>query len=108
MIEVDLSDLEKRGKEISQLLEEKLRTGITVKGRRLILLEKEDTRRFSIKEVKSQLKNVLHSLGFSDRYRILVDRQKIRIVKKLEKSRLPVQRKGTVPSAPRTLPYFFP
>lgn len=107
-MEIELGDLKNVGREISQVLENKLRTEIAVKGSKLIVSEKSNDPLFGVKEVKMQLKHALHHLGLSDEYRVLVERSKIRIVRVEEKPRPAPERKSTVPPPSQSLPYFFP
>jgi len=108
LMEIELGDLEKAGREISQILEKKFRMEIVVKGSKLIVSEKSNDLRFGAKEVKMQLKHALHHLGLSDEFRVLVERTKIRIVRVEEKPRPAPERKSTVPPPSKSLPYFFP
>jgi len=108
LVEIELGDLEKAGRKISQLLENKLRTEIPLKGSKLIVSEKSNDPRVGVKEVKMQLKHAIHHLGLSDEYRVLVERNKIRIVRVKEKTRPAPERKSTVPPPSQSLPYFFP
>jgi len=107
-MEIELGDLEKAGRQISQILEKKLRTEIAVNGSKLIVSEKSNDLRFGVKEVKTQLKHALHHLGLSDEFRVLVERSKIRIIRVEEKTRPAPERKSTVPPPSQSLPYFFP
>ena len=108
MIEVELGDLKKFGKEISNLLENKLGAEVVLKGSRLILSDKKDGPRFGVKDVKIHLKRVLYHLGFSDKYRVLAEHHEIRIVREKEKLRRAPERRGVAPPPSQSLPYYFP
>jgi len=108
LIEVELGDLEKVGKEISNLLEKKLGAEVVLKGSRLIVSDKKDGSRFGVKDVKIQLKRVLYHLGLSDKYRVLAEHGKIRIVREKEKPRQAPERRGVAPPPSQSLPYLFP
>jgi len=108
LIEVELGDLKKAGKEISNLLENKLGVEVVLKGSRLIVSDKKDGPRFGVKDVKIQLKRVLHHLGLFDKYRVLAEHQKIQIVREKEKPRRAPERRGVPPPPSQSLPYLFP
>jgi len=108
LIEVELGDLEKVGKEISNRLESKLGAEVVLKGSRLIVSDKKDGPRFGVKDVKIQLKRVLYHLGLSDEYRVLAEHHEIRIVREKEKPRQAPERRGVAPPPSQSLPYYFP
>ena len=108
MIEVELSDLKKVGKDISELLGQKLRTEVEVKGSRLIVPDVAGGQRFGVKDVKTQVKHVLHHMGLLEEYRVLTEQHRIRIVRVQEKYRPPAEKKGTTPPPSQSLPYLFP
>ena len=107
MIEVELGDLKKVGKEIAESLSQRLNTEVSLKGRVILVPDTDGGRRFSVKDVKMQLKHVLHHLTFSHEYRVLTEQHKVKIVRVEEKVRS-MERDGTPPPASKTLPYFFP
>jgi hypothetical protein len=88
LIEIELGDLKKVGKEFAESLGQRLKTDVSLKGR-------------------LQVKHALHQLGFSEEYRVLAEHHTVRIVKVGEKYR-PIERKGAVPPPSQSLPYFFP
>jgi len=108
LIDVELGDLKRVGKEISNLLENKLGAEVVLKGSRLIVSDKTDGSRFGVKDVKIQLKRVLHHLGLSDKYRVLAEHHKIRIVREKERPRQAPERRGGAPPPSQSLPYLFP
>ena len=108
MIEVELGDLKKVGKEIAESLSERLNTDATLKGRVIFVPDTASGRKLGVKDVKLQVKHVLHHLGFSDEYRVLTEHHTVRIVRVEEKTRRPMQPEGTPPPAAQSLPYFFP
>jgi len=107
LIEVEVGDLKNVSGDIAELLGERLRVEVMVKGKTLIVPEEAHGRRFGVKDVKLQVKHVLHHLGFSEEYRALTEHHRVRIVKIQEKAR-PMERKGSVPPPSKSLPYFFP
>jgi hypothetical protein len=108
LIEVELSDLKKVGKDISELLGQRLKMEVTLKGDRLIMPETAEGQRSGVKDVKTQVKHVLYHLGLSDKYRVLAEHHKIRIVKVKEKLKPHTERRGSAPPPSQSLPYFFP
>ncbi len=105
MIEVELGDLKKVGKEIADSLGQRLRADVSQKGKLLIVDESKIG--LGVKDVKLQVKHVLHQLGFSEEYRVLAEHHIVRIVKVEQKSRY-AERKGTAPPPSQSLPYLFP
>jgi hypothetical protein len=107
LIEVELGDLKKVGRDISELLGQKLKRGVTVKGDMLIVPDT-DNQRFGMKDVKMQVKHALYRLGLSDEYRVLSEHHRIRIVRVKEKPKPRIARKGSAPPPSQSLPYLFP
>lgn len=107
MIEVELGDLKKVGKEIAESLNQRLNTEVTVKGKVILIPDTAGGRKLGVKDVKLQVKHVLHHLGFSDEYRVLTEHHIVKIVRVVEKIR-PMEKEGTPPPAAQSLPYFFP
>jgi hypothetical protein len=106
-MEVELSDLKKVGNDIAELLGERMRTEVAVKGSMLIVPDTVKGKRLEIKDLKLQVKHALHHLGLSEEYRVLADHQRV-IVEKVKKMPQHAHHEGTPPSPYQTLPYFFP
>ena len=107
MIEVELGDLKKVGNEIAESLRQRLKTDVSQKGKTLVVADTESGSKLGVKDVKLQVKHVLHQLGFSEEYRVLIEEHKVRIVKVEEKTRY-AEEKRKVPPPKQSLPYFFP
>lgn len=107
MTEVDLGELKKVGKEVAEMLSDRLKTEVSLKGRTVIVPDMVEGRRIGVKDVKLQVKHVLHHLHFLEGYRVLVEHQKVKIVRVEEKAKH-AERAGTAPPASQTLPYLFP
>jgi hypothetical protein len=107
LIEVELGDLKKVGKEIAESLNQRMKTEVQLKGKLILIPDEIGGKKVSVKDAKMQVKHVLHHLSFSGEYRVLTEQHKIKIVRVEEKAR-PAQEKGTPPPAPQSLPYFFP
>ena len=108
LIEVELTDLKKVGKQIAEALKERANIDVNVKGGTLILNETKDGPQLNVKDVKMQMKHVLHHLGFSEEYRVLTEHHKIRIQRVEPKPKHMAAREGTAPPPAQSLPYFFP
>ncbi len=108
MIEVELHDLKKVGKEIADGLRQRIKVEVIVKGGMLILKDTENGPQVNAKDAKLQLKHVLHHLGFSEEYRVLSERHKVRIQKVEQKTKHGAGKEGTTPPPAQSLPYFFP
>jgi hypothetical protein len=107
LIEVELGDLKKRGQEISRLLEEKLGTDVPIKGSKLIISEANNHPQCGVKDVKMEVKRILHHLGFSN-YRALEEHHRILVVRVKQKRKLHTEKKGLPPPPSQSLPYLFP
>jgi hypothetical protein len=107
LIEIELGDLKKVGKEIAESLGERLRTEVSLKGKLLIVSDVTSGSKLGVKDVKLQVKHVLHQLGFSEEYRVLTEHHRVRIVRVEEKVRY-AEREGAAPPPSQSLPYFFP
>ncbi len=102
-----MGDLKRVGKDLADLVGQRLKAEVTVKGRTLVVPDTVNGKRISVKELKLQMKHALHHLNLSEDYRVLADHQKIRIVKVEEEARHG-ERGGTAPPPSQSLPYFFP
>ena len=102
-----MGDLKKVGKELAESLGQRLKIEVSLKGKLLIVPDAEGGSKFGVKDVKLQVKHVLHQLGFSEEYRVLAEHHMVRIVKVGEKYR-PSEREGNVAPPSQSLPYFFP
>jgi len=107
LIQVELGDLKKVGKEIAESLGRRLKTEVELKGKIILVPDTSDGTKIGVKDVKMQLKHVLHHLSFSDEYRVLLEEHRIKIIRIAEKVRR-TEPKGTAPAAAESLPYFFP
>ena len=107
MVEVELGDLKKVGKDIADVVSRKLGGEVQVKGKLLIIPDTVNGKHYGVKDVKLIMKHALHQLGMSDEYRVLAEHHQVRIVKVEEKARY-AEREGVAPPPSQSLPYFFP
>ncbi len=107
MTEVELGDLKKVGNDIADLLGQRLKAEVTLKGKTLLVPETINGKRFGVKDLKLQVKHVLHHMHLSDDYRVLAEHQKVRIVRVEERTKH-AEREGTAPPPAQSMPYFFP
>ncbi len=107
MTEVELGDLKNVGNDIADLLSQRLKVEVSRKGKTLVVPDAINGKHFGAKDLKLQVKHVLHQLHLSDEYRVLTEHQTIRIVKVEEKVRRH-EREGTAPPPSASMPYFFP
>jgi hypothetical protein len=107
LVEVELGDLKKVGKDIAEILGQRLKAQVEVKGRSLIVPDSVNGKHYSVKDMKPHVKHALHQLGLSEEYRVLAEHHKIRIVKVEEKVKY-AEREGGAPPPTQSLPYFFP
>jgi len=106
LIEVELGDLKKFGKDLSETLKQRMKIEITVKGGTLILNDS-DNHQVNMKDAKLQMKHALHQLKLSEEYRVLSEHHKIRLVRVEQKSHY-AEKRGAAPPPSQSLPYFFP
>ena len=107
MVEVELGDLKKMSKEIAEVLGERLKTDVQVKGKLLLIPDTINGKHFGVKDVKLHMKHALHQLRLSEDYKILAEHHQLRIVKVEEKERH-MERRSEAPPPSQSLPYFFP
>ena len=106
MVEVELGDLKKVGKDIAEILDKRLKAQVEVKGKSLIVPDTVNGKHYGVKDMKLHVKHALHQLGLSEEYRVLIEHHKIRIVKVEEKAKY-AEREGAAPPPAQSLPYFF-
>ena len=102
-----MGDLKKVGKEIAESLCQRLKTDVSQKGKVLVVADTGRGGRLGVKDVKLQVKHVLHQLKYSEDYRVLAEQHRVRIVKLEEKARH-VEEKRSAPPPAQSLPYFLP
>jgi hypothetical protein len=101
-----MGDLKEVGKELARALEERLKADVEMNGNKLMLHQRSSTH-LRPKDVKMQVKHVLHRLGFSHGYKVLSEHALIRIIRDEKKQRR-VEREGVAPRPSQSLPYLFP
>ena len=102
-----MGDLKKVGNDMANLLGQRLKAEVTLKGKALLVPDTVNGKRLGVKDLKLQVKHVLHHMHFSDDYRVLAEHQKIRIVRVEEKPKH-AEREGSAAPPAQTMPYFFP
>jgi hypothetical protein len=107
LTEVELGELKKLGKEIASTLGERLKVEVAVHGKTLIVPDLIEGKNFGVKDVKLQVKHVLHHMHLSEDYRVLAEHKTVKIVRVEEKAKR-AGKEGTAPPPAQTLPYFFP
>lgn len=105
MITVDASALKEEVNTLTEFLQSKLQTSITMKGKTLLI--DDSSAPIKTKDVKMHLNRFIHKRGFSKEYRVTVNRSLIIIVKHHKKPT--THRDKSVPPHPAdTMPWFFP
>jgi hypothetical protein len=89
LIEIELGEIKKVEKELADLLRQRLKTDVTVKGGKLLLDQTDG--HVSPKDAKLQVKHALHHLGLEEGYRVLSEHHIIRIEKLAEKKKPKVE-----------------
>jgi hypothetical protein len=106
LIEVELDGVKKVEKELADLLRQRLKTDVTMKGGKLFLDQTNGN--VNPKDAKLQVKHALRHLGLAEEYRVLSERHIIRIEKLAEKKRHKFRKEGEAPAPSQTMPYFLP
>lgn len=88
LIEIELGDI-KPEKELADLLRQRLKTDVTVKGGKLVLDQTDG--QVSPKDAKQQVEHALRHLGLEEGYRVLSEHHIIRIEKLTEKKKPKVE-----------------
>jgi len=107
LVEVELGDLKKVGKDIAEIVSRKVGEDVQVKGKLLLVPDTVKGKHYGVKDVKLIMKHALHQMGMSNEYRVLAEHHQIRIVKVEEKVHY-ADREGATPPPSKSLPYFFP
>ena len=101
-----MSEIKEERDYLSDFLKSRIRVSIAVKGESLVLDAGEE--KLLTKSVKAFVKRFLHQRGLIEAYRVIEEREVIRVTKRKHKEERRVRDKGTEPSSYDTLPYFFP
>jgi len=107
VIEVELGELKKVGKDFAEVLKQRMKTDVTVKGGTIIVSDPTNGS-LSMKDAKLHVKHALHHLKLDEDYRVLSEHHKIHLVRVEEKRTHYVGKAGTAPAPGKSLPYFFP
>ena len=106
LIEVELDGVKKVEKELADLLRQRLKTDVAMKGGKLFLDQINGD--VNPKDAKLQVKHALRHLGLAEGYRVLTEHHIIRIEKLAERRRHKFRKEGEAPAPSQTMPYFFP
>src|SRR5208337_4835247 len=106
LIEVELGDLKKVEKELADLLTQRLKTDVTMKGGKLFL--DQTGGHVSPKDAKMQVKHALRHMGLAEGYRVLSEHHIIRIERLVEKKKHKFEKEREAPVPSQSMPYFFP
>ena len=107
MIEIDVKEFPGNRDLLTKLIQEKLKVE-TRTERKVIRIGRSDQRKAdpSLQEVKDSIKHALHHMGM-DEYHVTSQGGLLTIRERRIRERH-AARKGAVPSARQTVPYFFP
>ncbi len=105
MLVIDLNQVRDEQGAILDFLRSRTQATVTAKGNSLVL--EADEGELSARDVKMLLKKFLHQRGLDGAYRVVGEREVVRIVRQREKRR-PRAKSGVPPSPYDTMPYFFP
>jgi hypothetical protein len=101
ILNVDASEFEENFKEFSNLLEKKLREKIVIHKKTL------QVKQVSTSKVRDALKQALHKVE-PNKYRVISKADSLMIKKIKSIPHKSKKSEGTPPSAPQSMPYFFP
>ncbi len=102
-----MGELKKLGKDLAELLKQRLKTEVTVKGATLVLSDPVNGQ-LSMNDAKLQVKHALHHLNLSDDYRVHSEHHVIHLMRVEEKKTHYVEKGRAAPAPAKSLPYFFP
>ena len=98
---IDASEFEGSIDNLSKMLQKKLQKEIAIHGKKLQIDE------VSTSRVRDVLRQSLYKLE-PNAYHVISKSGSLKVKKLKPRSRRSKQKKGIPPSAPRTMPYFFP
>jgi hypothetical protein len=101
-----MSEIKEERNYLTDFLKTRIQVSIAVKGESLVLDAEEE--KLLTKNVKVFVKRFLHQRGLSEAYRVIEEREVIRVAKRKHREERRVRDKGTEPSSYDTLPYYFP
>ena len=105
MITIDIGELKNERDELSEFFKSKLRASIIAKDKMLVITSEET---LSAKDVKEHVKRFLHQKGLSEIYRVIEEKEVLRIIERKKVRKQKPEKKGIEPTSYDTLPYFFP
>jgi hypothetical protein len=105
LITIDIGELKSERDDLSEFLKSKLRASIITKENILVI---NSEKVFSSKDAKTFVKRFLHHKGLSKNYRVIEEKELVRITERKNVGKRKAEKKGTEPSSYDTLPYFFP
>jgi hypothetical protein len=100
-LNVDASEFKGSIDELSKMLQKKLHKEITIQGNKLQIDG------VSASKIRDALRQSLYKLE-PNAYNVISKSGSLKVKKLKPRSRRSKQKKGIPPSAPRTMPYFFP
>ncbi|KON27792.1 hypothetical protein AC481_03710 [miscellaneous Crenarchaeota group archaeon SMTZ-80] len=98
---VDASEFEENFEEFSNLIQKKLKKKIVIKKNTF------QVEQVSTSKVRDVLKQTLHKLE-PNKYRVISKADSLKVKKIKSRSHKSKKNEGTPPSAPQSMPYFFP
>jgi hypothetical protein len=101
ILNVDASEFEENFEEFSNLIQKKLKKKIVIK-KNILQVEQVST-----SKVRDALKQTLHKLE-PNKYRVISKIDSLKVKKIKSRSHKSKKSEGTSPSAPESMPYFFP
>jgi hypothetical protein len=106
MTVIELREINNETRPLSNFLKSAIQVSVAVKGNALVLDTGQE--KLSTRSVKTLVKKFLHQQGLEDTYRVIKEKEILRIVKRKHGEKPHPRKKGTPPSSYNTLPYLFP
>jgi hypothetical protein len=106
MIQVDAKEFRGDRAKLAKYLEEKLKTRAQV-VHETIRIGDDERAAVSLQDVKDMVRRGLHRMA-TEQYHVTVEKGTITIRERRVREHHAKRRKGSVPSAQQTVPYFFP
>jgi hypothetical protein len=105
LITIDISELRSELDDLSEFLKIKLQASVITKDNILVI---NSEKALSSKDAKTFIKWFLHHKGLSKNFRVIEEKETIKIVERKIMRKRKAEKKGIEPSSYDTLPYFFP
>ena len=102
---IDMGELKSERDGLSEFLKSKFQASIIAEDKMLVITSEET---LSTKNMKEYIKRFLHYKGLTEIYRVIEEKEVIKITKHKKVRKQKPEKKGIEPTSYDMLPYFFP